>query len=240
MEKLVDVFGTKYFAAHWSSHVAAYLHKHPEIDLAGARLTKAVVDQISIAIDKGAYIIDSENKYRDRLLAENRRRKMLTYKAKPLPRIQRYIDLPGYMENLDMSVTYTIDREEHIYIPIAVLLLIYYPEFNIDFNFSYEKLFKYVDLHLYPSNHVWDKFYILTGSTFDVLEFVNGKAYFPLVGERTYQDVMEDESIFLIPYEFGNIILSEKEEWYDFIDKVLLDIEEALRASQFKLKDFIS
>lgn len=237
MEKLVDVFGTKYFTYNWARKISRYLDDHKEVDIAGARLVKRSVDELTSAIERGAYVIDSEDHRRNALLEENRRRAKLSYRTQRLPRIASVSEFNQYIRTLSEDVVYEPDGDFKLSIPLAVLIQCVKPRVKFDFGNVYRKVFEYIVLKLYPNPHKWTKFNMLVGSTFTEVEVEDGCIYIPLKGMVPLDEVMQSE--LLIPIEFGREYLENKPEWDDFIYKVVADIEGQIGLGN-SIKDFIS
>lgn len=61
MTKLVNQFGTQYFASHYAGEVKSFLSTVKQVDLAGARICRDVMKHITSAAYEGVEVHDTED-----------------------------------------------------------------------------------------------------------------------------------------------------------------------------------
>jgi hypothetical protein len=235
MERLVDAFNTKYFALHWAGDIDRYLAEKKEADIADARITTSVASVLSIHQNKGAYIIDSANEFRNSILTENRRRLAARSITKTLPTLERFEDLPAYLAALEEGTRYTVSAADDTLFLLGVVVQIYKPQIAVDFMTNYANLFKYIRANL-SWVKVWDELHLLMGGTFHTVKVIDSKIYIPFEGTLPYDKAVSDFP--LIPADFGTTSLDDAPGWSGFIDKVLFDLENQMEGRRMTMRDY--
>lgn len=140
MRQLTEIYGTKYFAAHFAVDLRYFFNtayncmqdrtyvpvsENPkfieamehfrdqgivEIDLAEARFVPDTMAIVQAATLKGVILSDTLNSARDAILMENRRRAKLDYPTIPLPDFTSMDEIVNYIKNLREDVTYVIGK----------------------------------------------------------------------------------------------------------------------------------
>ena len=111
MTKLVDQFGTQYFASHFSGEVKSFLSTVQEVDLAGARICRDVMKHIITASADGVEVHDTEDSEREEFFRESRRRRELQKsnpQAVPLPIPTTPEEVVPLIKSLDSNKLYGI------------------------------------------------------------------------------------------------------------------------------------
>jgi hypothetical protein len=235
MQKLVDVFGTKYFTDDWVRDVTQYLNDHKEVDLADARIAESLAITLQRYQYDGYYFTDSLNEYRNALFEENRKRLGAQKITENLPVLDRYNKLPEYIKSFKEGDEFRIQASSPVSLLLGILLQIYRPEVTVDFSVMYGNLFEYVCPHIiWMKTH--EKLYSLVGNTFFTVRVDNGKVYIPFTGKVPYDAAVKNYP--LIPYDFGNVCLDEDPEWTFLVDRVLFDLENQLETNRRTMKEY--
>lgn len=244
MEKLVDVFGTKYFHRDFTGKISAYLTEHKEVDIADARLCRDVVDIISTFLQTGAYVIDSLNPFRDKLLAENRHRRDTQEEynrlVTPLPLPTSVENLFNFIGDLSQEKIYRVGAN-FFNLQFAILVTIYNPRVKLDFYNMYHELFSYINDNIDMKKFKGKPLKMLVGTSFlKVSPNPDGSLYIPFRGNVPYEEAITYE--LFIPGEFGEEYLDTEgivSPWTKFIDLVIEDFLDSLAPKSYSLKDFI-
>lgn len=233
MTKLVDQFGTKYFAHHYAYEVKTFLDREDvrEIDLAGARICHTVMSRIMTAAHNGLVVHDTTDPVRDAFFEENRRRRKLQQSlagAVDLPIPQSIEQVSVLVKRLDPNVTYvlrmgalTTNRA------FAVLVQFLRPEITIDLGSDAVEVLSLVYDNLFPNNHVWDEFYRVAGATYEVVQ----------VGSADYRSFISDNIV--VPTVFGKERLLNLPEWSRCFSRVVSLLESGLKPTNKRIADYI-
>lgn len=231
MSKLVDHFGTKYFAVHYNGELQRYLATQQVLDIADARLCRETMQSVMTAASNGLEVHDSLDPEREALFAENRRRKELQAKVGtriplPIPRYKEKV-LP-LIKDLDPSKHYLLwDGSSQTALAFACLVQAARPEIKLDLGSYVAEMLAMVYNNLYPSSHRWDEFYVLVGNTFVVKS--------PLPGE--YHTFLQNN--LAVPTVFGAECLYNKEEWGRCLERITRILEKGLSFNKRKIADYL-
>ena len=113
MTKLVDQFGTQYFASHYAGEVKSFLSTVKQVDLAGARICRDVMKHITSAAYEGVEVHDTEDPEQEAYFEENRRRLELQKSCPtsvPLPLPATAEDAVNVINSLDPSRLYHMEN----------------------------------------------------------------------------------------------------------------------------------
>ena len=231
MTKLVDQFGTQYFASHYAGEVKSFLSTVKQVDLAGARICRDVMKHITSAAYEGVEVHDTEDPEREAYFEENRRRLELQKSCPtsvPLPLPANAEDAVNVINSLDPSRLYHMENgRADADRAFAFIVQAARPEIKIDLRSSVGELFKLIADNLYPNSHRWEEFYVLVGFTFVVQR--------PVPGE--YNLFLSDN--LAIPTEFGKENLFKLPEWRHCIDRVVKVLEKSMKPKNRKIKDYL-
>ena len=231
MTKLVDQFGTQYFASHYAGEVNSFLSTVNQVDLAGARICRDVMKYIMSAAYAGLEVHDTEDPEREAFFAENRRRRELDRSCPtpiPLPLPHSDEEVVTLIKSLDPDKMYCMGNgKSDVDRAFAFLVQAARPEIKIDLQSSVGELFKLIADNLYPNSHQWDEFYVLIGYTFAVQR--------PIPGE--YRAFLSDN--LAIPSVFGREVLFKLPEWRHCIDRISKLLEKSMKPRNRKIKDYL-
>lgn len=231
MTKLVDKFGTQYFAAHYAGEVKQFLSTATEVDLAGARICRDVMKHILTAAYAGVVVHDSEDPEREAYFEENRRRRELQ-KSSPTPTLlpipSRVEDIIPTIKSLDETKLYSIkDGRQASNQAFVFLVQAARPEIRIDLGSYVGEVMALVYGNLFPSSHRWEEFYVLVGTTFMVKR--------PLPGE--YNTFINEN--LAVPTDFGQKCLFKLQEWSHCIDRITRVLEKSMKPRNRHIKDYL-
>ena len=161
MTKLVDQFGTQYFASHYAGEVKSFLSTVKQVDLAGARICRDVMKHITSAAYEGVEVHDTEDPEREAYFEENRRRLELQKSCPtsvPLPLPSTAEDAVNVINSLDPSRLYHMENgRADADRAFAFIVQAARPEIKIDLRSSVGELFKLIADNLYPNSHRWEE-----------------------------------------------------------------------------------
>lgn len=231
MTKLVDQFGTQYFASHYAGEVKTFLSTAKEVDLAGARICRDVMKHIMSAAYDGVEVHDTEDPEREAYFGENRRRRELQ-KSNPTPvplSIPASSDevIPA-IKSLDPNKLYSI-RDGRLVSNQAFVFLIQAarPEIKVDLGSYVGEILALIYDNLFPSSYKWDEFYVLVGTTFVVQR--------PAPGE--YNSFINEH--IAVPSVFGRECLFKLPEWDRCIRRISQLLEKSMKPKNRKIKDYL-
>lgn len=231
MTKLVDQFGTKYFAAHYAGEVKKFLSTAKQVDLAGARICRDVMKHVSSAAYEGVEIHDTEDPEREAYFEENRRRRELQKSNPtpvPLPIPSSSDEVIRLIKALDPNKLYGISDGRLVSNQAFVCLVqAARPEIKIDLGSYVGEVMALVYNNLFPSSHRWDEFYVLVGTTFVVQR--------PTPGE--YSNFINEH--IAIPSVFGKECLFKLPEWDRCIGRISHLLEKSMKPKSRKIKDYL-
>lgn len=231
MTKLVDQFGTQYFAAHFSGEVKQFLSTATEVDLAGARICRDVMKHIMSAAYEGAEIHDTQDPEREAYFQENKRRRELQ-KSKPTPIV---LSIPTCAEDtipliqaLNPEKLYSIQDGRLISNQAFVFLVqAARPEIRVDLGSYVGEILALVYDNLFPNTHRWEAFYELVGTTFVIRR--------PPPGE--YNSYINENIV--VPTDFGQKCLFKFPEWERCIDRISKLLEKSMKPRNRHIKDYL-
>lgn len=265
MQKLIEIFDTKYFPYHYQHDLMYFfdlalrcvnntsievisdvpgvhdaikdfrMNGVIEIDLADAHF---VPDTMRIVIDnvaKGVIIFDSKNVYRDDIINENRRRQKLVYETTPLPSIKAITELPNYISELSTGVIYSIPAINRLNVALVTLITIFRPEIQLDLGVHYEKVFTYVANNIILEDNLWDEYNYIIGQTFYTQRFKDDQIYVLGEGYIDYEQFRRNFTI--VPSCFGKECLSTNKHWQMVQRIAVEDIKEFLSHTQVTITD---
>lgn len=231
MTKLVDQFGTAYFAAHYSGEVKQFLSTVQCVDLAGARICRDVMKHVMSAAYDGVEVRDTQDPERDAYFMENRRRRELQ-QSNPTPIL---LPIPIHVEetiplikSLRQDKLYAI-KDGRLSSNKAFMFLVQAarPEIRIDLGSSVGEVMALVYDNLFPNSHHWSEFYVLVGTTFVVKK--------PVAGE--YSSFLNEN--IAVPTDFGQKCLFKLPEWSHCIDRVSRILDKSMKPKTRKIKDYL-
>lgn len=231
MTKIVDQFGTAYFAAHYAGEVKQFLSTVKAVDLAGAKICRDVMKHVMVAAYSGIEIHDTQDPEREAYFEENRRRRELQ-KSNPTP-----VSLPiptcaaevvPTIKSLDPAKLYSIE-DGRLAANQAFVFLVQAarPEIRIDLGSYVGEIMALVYDNLFPSSHRWSEFYVLVGTTFVVKK--------PLAGE--YSNFINENIV--VPTDFGKVCLFKMPEWRSCIDRISRLLDKSMKPRSRKIKDYL-
>lgn len=229
--KLIEHFGTQYFAAHYAGEVQTFLSTVQEVDIAGARICRDVMKYVMSAAYNGVLVRDTEDAERDAFFEENRRRRELqtatiTRQVLPLPStLEEVIPL---IKSLDEDIYYNLpDGRLRVEQAFSFLVQAARPEIKIDLKSCVGEMLAFVYSNLFPTQHTWEEFYVLVGSTFTIQR----------PSPETYNQFLSENIV--VPTDFGRKCLFKLPEWERCINRVSSMLEKSLRPKERKLNDFL-
>lgn len=265
MQKLVEIFDTKYFPYHYQLDLMYFFdlalkcvnnpsievvsdvqgihkaikdfreHGVIEIDLADAHFVPDTMRVVMDNVSRGIIIFDSKNVYRDDIINENRRRQRLDYDTVQLPVIKSITDLPNYISELSTDHVYTIPAINRLYIGLVTLVTIFRPEIQFDLDTYYEKVFNYVANNIILEENIWDEYNYIIGQTFYTQKFKDNQIYVLSEGYIDYDTFRRNYT--MLPSCFGKECLSTNKHW-QLVQRVAVeDIKEFLSHTQVTITD---
>lgn len=238
MTKLVDQFGTKYFADHYAAEVGAFLKEQAKngnpVDLADARLCYSSMEAARVAAYDGCELHDSMDPEREAYFAENRRRRKRQLELEEIGEEMLYVPptydliLP-YMHRLSSDCVYCLGTYGDPSVEAAYIVLVQAarPDVTIDLKRDVDTVMRMVYDNLFPNTHRWESFYVLRGTTF-VEETPDANNY-----DRFIQ------SNVVVPTDFGRKRLLALGEWRRCLSRVSEIIEKKLRPKKRHIKDYL-
>lgn len=182
-----------------------------EFDLAGTHITSDVTPTILSFSERGIKFVDTENKWRDEILAENRRRFEQRASIQnevllpPLPMEQPAVE---YVQELSKDVIYRVPpQNQEITLPLVVLICIYRPSIQLHLDDVALPLMRYVAKNLTLNDlSNYDEFYMATPEGISVVKagqdiYVQQLGYVDMEKASTVAD--------FVPTEFGRVRLNE-------------------------------
>lgn len=231
MIKLVEQFGTKYFAAHWVSDVQKFLKTVDAVDIADARLCRSVMEYVLLAASNGVEVHDTLDPEREADFEEGRRRRALTEKygtPKLLQLPTTSIDVLPSIKALQPDVLYAFNDGERVAVQAYVFLLqAARPEVLVDLGSSVGNILAFVYSNLFPSKHKWKEFYILRAHTFVVKH----------APDDGYSSFISDNIV--VPTDFGNACLFKLPEWQACIERAARILDKSFQSKELRLRDFL-
>lgn len=231
MTKLVDQFGTQYFASHFSGEVKSFLSTVQEVDLAGARICRDVMKHIITASADGVEVHDTEDSEREEFFRESRRRRELQKsnpQAVPLPIPTTPEEVVPLIKSLDSNKLYGIRDGRSISNQAFVFLVqAARPEIRIDLGSYVGEILAIVYDNLYPTSHKWDEFYVLAGTTF-VVQRPDPAEYSRFINDNV-----------AVPTAFGQECLFKLPEWDRCIKHIFKLLEKSMKPKSRKIKDYL-
>ena len=267
MQKLVDIFNTKYFPLHYVKDLEYFINlaveclDNPtkkvvsdletvkaaiesfknnrviEIDIAEAHFIPETISVLQQSTQKGVILSDSENTKRDAILVENRRRTKLSYEVTPLPKLKDIDNLPNYILSLSKDTTYVTDNMP---LSLAIPLVSLIAVYNPEVKIDMGD--NYDRLFTYVNNNI-------------ILEDFIYIEYNYIVGNTIYRDKFDTNGTIYVPgtgiidYErfrrqfnvlptaFGEEVLALKKEWQVLQNAAIDDIKYYLRNRRTSITD---
>jgi len=231
MNKLVDHFGTKYFASHFANDVRIYLDTVDEIDIADARICRDVMKYVDEAVSRGVVVRDTLDPERDAYLLENKRRRDAKSACAPT----RVLPFPASVEEVIPTIKSLSSKEiyrmqsgaspEHQ--AFAALVEAARPDICINPESYVRELLFIVYDNLFPNPHVWEEYYVLIGNTF----------YIKKVAPEEVHDFLLNN--IAVPTDFGTKNLTQLPEWDHCLNKLMQVLQKGLRPKNRKIKDYL-
>jgi hypothetical protein len=150
--KLVEELGTIYMAEHFEGDVAKLLNEYENIDIAGARLTPSISKLLNSALAQGKCVYDSENEYRQEIIAENEHRLKFSEKVEELPALKDIGNLINFLKDLNPETYYSVEGETSYYVPLITLIQYHRPEINLVVDSQIRKIIAYVEEIVFMRN----------------------------------------------------------------------------------------
>lgn len=240
--RLVDLFETKYIAAHWGNDLRYFLDllindktsakwatqlsavksegKPYVIDLAEASICRDAMNFIMHYNHEDVKFIDTHDPVRNGMLEENSRRRELNYKTIPLPTIESQHALPDYLLALEQGIVYDKGvMEEGLAVRLAIIIQTYRPEIMLDMTGLYEQIFSYIASSLNMRDFECDKVSYIIGTTFFTQDVIDGQVHVPGEGNIPWDKFISRYTC--IPAEFGTKRLSIDEMWRPLIQECI-------------------
>lgn len=266
MRKLIEIFDTKYFPAHYDKDLQYFIslaldclkdyskqiisdHESVkeaiesfrnrgviELDLADAHFVPNTMAIIQDSAEKGVILCDTANVTRDDILTENRRRAKLEYTTEPLPELRSINDLPNYIAFLSEDVVYT-PGDMPISMSIPLVALI--TVFKPSVQIDMES--NYEKLFQYVNNNI-------------ILEDFVYSEYFYVVGNTIYRQKFNGDKIYVqgsgelsyqdfrknfltLPTIFGSKVLASDKDWEILQHAAIDDIRSCLKMRSITITD---
>jgi hypothetical protein len=252
MRKLVELLDTVYIAEHFAQDVATILEEHKELDLAGARLTPRISSMLLDSMRSGVVLRNTESIELDTVLQENMARLKLQYQPQSLPMLKRRGEeaILEYLRALEEGVVYKVHGENSLLFPVAVLIQIYRPSIQLDFEHNTSRFFRYITETMYRKNfekviQTTDNFILFVGESFQevtITEKDMGTEFFvESAGNVDWYKLIS--TYYILPSYFGAVKVMKDETlaplWEPVISKAIADIDSHFLNRKMTIKDFL-
>lgn len=197
------------------------------IDLACARLTSDAGAAVITAQRNGVKFCDSADKDRNRILATNVERLVISKEAfVPLPKFDYHTDVKQYIASLDAGTTYMVTgMPEKIMIALTCLITMIRPGVSLCVDVCQRNLFKFIATKVsYTGLLNDDEFYMITDYG---VEETRGDGY--VYVQELQEAVPVKEALhygIILPKKFGRVVLLHDNDWSPLFKASLSILEE--------------
>ncbi len=250
---LRDEFQTIYIAPQHTVELSEFLRNNDNVDIAGCRIVKNAMDEISRKIAEQKNIFDSEDADREFVLKQAREKSKINVESvEELPKLEEIKLFKEYLLNLSTTKEYIVTKNysrEYIY-PLLTLINIYKPSTVINISDKYFELALYISKTLYRKGsqavlESTNEFIIANQDHSRIINFepnnIQDKVYVLGYGDISFESLVS--KCIVIPSYFGvekiNKDTKLKELWKDVIEIAMKNLERYYHERRETIKSFV-